>query len=186
MDVRQFNKAQQVRSGWSYELMAISCRTGRGFPGTAGLAKRFTNRAFRRAAAYYVEEGLEDYWLEEQEHYDALYHEELTRDFMAAEAYEARVEEAKQPDLDFLMTVFNGRHEYIWDGNGPGVVYYCPEGLGRRCCDALRNQGCVPVLADRDEALRLAVEGIARGWDEDPWHLSKAPEWWYTEDACEA
>jgi len=73
VDSRQADKAAAKRSGWSYELMWVSCRTSEQPIGIAAAAKRFTARAERRVARFQVASGLEDYYQEEQERLDALY-----------------------------------------------------------------------------------------------------------------
>lgn len=74
-DPRQANKAATVRSGQAIELMWRSCRTGEVLRGAHAVAKRATARADRRVGQYQVEEGLEDYYAEEQDILDAYYDE---------------------------------------------------------------------------------------------------------------
>lgn len=172
MDIRQHDKAARVRSGWAYELQAISCRTGRGFPGTAGDAKHFTNRAQRRVNSFLVEEGLDDYYGEVQEELDAIFDEWMREAFEDDD----RFDEGPELDLDVLFLVFNGNHEFFMDGNHPGVVYYCRQGHVEPCMRAVIGEGGSPYELDRDGAMSFAIEG-----DDfhGRWYIHSCPEWWY-------
>jgi len=168
MNNRQHDKAAGTRSGWSRELQATSCRTGRGFPGTAGEAKHFSTRAQRRVDGFFVEEGLEDYQNDEQVELDSEHDLWDAEDFNDTEEPEL--------DLDLLVEAFNGQNSFWGDCNYPGQVYYCREEHLEACKETLREEGGSPFGLSSEGALSLVLEGD----DFDGrWYLMKAPDWWW-------
>lgn len=173
MSARQLDKARQVRSEWAYELMAISCRTGRGFPGTAGNAKRFTNRAERRAGRLEASEGLQDY-------YDEL---EPEAPVEPPESPEERFVEPPKQSIEEVEEIISGNYAFFLDANHPLDITYCPGELAEKCYNAMIVQGCSPFVTNRETVWVFCTDGVSNVDGGERWELHKAPDWWFAEES---
>ena len=163
---RQHNKAASVRSAQSYELMWLSCQTGEGIVGAAAAAKQLTARAARRVARFQVEDGLEDYYDEEQDRLDRLYLDEIVEEEDALRNGEA------------AWRLLPSGAEFLIDCNYDGVVYWCPQGTREACREALIEGGGQPYNETSQGAHMLVVAGL----EMHAWELRAAPAWWYEEE----
>ena len=170
-DTRQVDKARMTISDAKTDLWeAPFCCGG---DTMVRDAKRASKRAQRRVDKLLILEGIEDWVDENEEENDRLFDQYLYEAYMEAEENETERMLHERKLNRFAFSLLPKGAGFFGDCNGPGVVYWAPEGLLGAAMAALVDNGGDPFEISHETLIRWVTERDHEFMDGWCWSLRR-------------